>query len=186
MRLSFLLFALVLGAAVSPSTRAAIVYQFTGACTSGPASCLSPTLTVTVDLVDSYVPGSIVGPSDVLSASDSEFGNFSGGSPVPAAGTNVCALQPAAPCSGQNLGLKSSTSIGYFYSYGDGSWQYVQLGSFMTFSGTGANWTEVPAVPIPASAPLLLSGLVGWAFTLRPRRQSLAHEHVRRAQFERH
>ena len=125
-----------------------VIYDFSGTCTAG--SCGATTAyTGVLDLVDGFTAGSVVSPSDVISFDIQGFLIFGG--PSFSAGTNICGLPPTAGCDSQNLGLVDTNNPGYFYSYGDGSWNLIQLGSQFSRSGTNGVWVLANPVPLPAT-----------------------------------
>jgi hypothetical protein len=154
------------------AAHADVVYDYTGTCTSGP-TCLASTITMTLDLVSTFTPGSIVTSSDIVRVDDN-FGSFpylgAGSPPPPSVGTSVCGIAPSSGCTGQNLGLQSTSKVANFYSYGDGTWLWQELGGFQSFSGNNGVWTQVAPVPLPAAAWLMLSGLGGLGMVLGKRR----------------
>ncbi len=103
----------------------------------------------------------MVAPDDVVSFSVL-VNPLAAGSPPPSDPTNICGLPSAGGCTGQNLGPTDVLNPGFFYSYGEGTWDFEQLCARLSVSGTNATWTLVSApVPLPASVWLSLGGIAG-------------------------
>ena len=104
--------------------RADIIYRFSGTCTSGALACdLTGQGPDEIHLVDSFVAGSIIGPSDVISLSIDGWSSHGFVDTAPPNGTNVCGFPTSTACSGQVLGLVLATTPGYFTSNADGTWR---------------------------------------------------------------
>jgi hypothetical protein len=136
-----------------------VIFDFSGTCTSG-SHCLAPTYTGTLDLVSTFVPGSVINQSDVVYFELQTPGWFFG-YPTPVVGTNVCGLPASGACSGQTVGLKNLSDPSNFYSFADGSWRMDEFGAFFSVQGTNATWTEVPQAPLPSAWLLLATALLG-------------------------
>jgi hypothetical protein len=137
-----------------------VIYDFTGTCTSGTSCGATTAYTGVLHLRDGFTAGSVVSPTDVISFDLQGF-SMVGTGYVPSAGTNVCGLPPGPGCNSQNLGLVDLGNPGYFYSYGDGSWNLIQLGFQLPRSGTNGVWVPVNTTPLPAAGWLMLSALGG-------------------------
>jgi hypothetical protein len=159
-RLSLSLVALVF-MACNAVAHADVIFDFSGTCTSGPPACLVSTYTGQLDLVSTFVPGSVVKQSDVISMEllgrlfDDEF-------PPQDIGTNICGLPASGTCSGQNLGLQDPFNPGYFFTFADGTWRFDAFGGELSVQGTNGTWTQVPQTPLPPSWLLLATALLGF------------------------
>lgn len=147
--------------AQAPSAGAVIIYNWSGACSSGCVGTASAVLT----LADTYTPGTEVMNGDFLSFvyNSSSVANFT----VPGDGTFALFLVapgifdnllPAPPGGVAALGLDLAGSTTGFGTQASGMWSFNYLPLAISDSGDQHNWTLVPE---PSTALLFLAGLLG-------------------------
>ena len=169
-------------ASTAPVKAASVIYDWSGTCSSG----CTGTATGVLTLVDTYTPGTNVSASDFLSWS---YSSSSGSYVVPGNGNydpsnsfenNVAGPRTGPLPVGTGLGAVaidfsgSGTVFGTDFP-GVGEWtsQFGPAG-ISNDRGSTYSWTlRTTPVPLPAGAPLVLTGLAGLA-ALRMRKKRKA------------
>lgn len=155
----------VFGAIGGTSASAAVIYDWSGTCSSLCTGTASAVLT----LADSYTPGTTLANTDFISLS---FSSSAGSYAVP--GNDVfdtISGNPLPVTTGATSTFIDFTGRGtYFSTSSSGTWSYFSQGSRVS-SGTDSNWT-LSAVPLPASLPLLAFGFGGLGFMARRKRKT--------------
>lgn len=156
----------VFGAIGGTSASAAVVYDWSGTCSSLCTGTASAVLT----LADSYTPGTALASADFVSLT---FSSSAGTYTVPGSDTftSFWAGSQLPTATGSTYNFVDFLGGGtYFTTDISGTWDYWSQGSRVS-SGTDSNWT-LSAVPLPASLPLLAFGFGGLGFMSRRKRKT--------------
>jgi hypothetical protein len=153
-------------ALVAGNASANVVYDWMGTCTE----LCTGNATAVLTLADTYTPGTAVANADFLSFSfsssngsytvpgDTVFSEFTSGSSLPDffGATGIYIDYPG-----------SGT---YFQHWSNGAWNTMIGGSELAVGQEGSWTLRTPAVPLPASLPLLLAGVAGMGALSRRRK----------------